>query len=259
MTASPQNIIITGASTGIGKALAICYAKPGVTLGLIARNQDKLNTVAKLCQQNGAKVHIAAIDVTNASLLKQWLLEFDSEHPADLVIANAGVTSSLVNAEIESWEQVKQVLDININGVINTVYPLIEPMQQRKRGQIALISSLAAYRGMPISPTYCASKAAIKSYGEGLRGWLQLDGIAVSVVCPGFVKTELSDRFRAPKMFMISADKAAQFIEQGLAKNKAEISFPFPLDLGMKFLAWLPIDLGNWLFQLLGYGTRRKK
>jgi short-subunit dehydrogenase len=258
MMKSAQTIVITGASAGIGKALAVSYAKKGVTLGLIARNQDKLAIVAELCQQQGASVEVGIIDVTDDELLKQWLIEFDKRHPVDLLIANAGVTSSIVNGEVESWQQVKQMMQINFCGVINSIYPLITPMQQRKRGQIAIMSSVAAYCGMPISPTYCATKAAIKSYGESLRGWLQADGIAVSVICPGFVKTELSAQFRAPKLFMISADKAADAIQQGLAKNKALISFPFLLDMGMRFLAVLPTDFANYLLILLGYGARKK-
>lgn len=254
----PQTIVITGASAGIGKSLALAYAKTGVTLGLIARNQDKLTAVAELCRQNGANVQIGVVDVTDEAQLKEWLLAFDAQHPVDLIIANAGITSSIINGEIESWEKVKQVLDINIYGVLNTVYPLIQPMQQRKRGQIAIVSSVAAYLGMPISPTYSATKAAIKNYAEGLRGWLQHDGVSVSVICPGFVKTELSDNFHCPKLFIISTEQAAQSIQKGLAKHQAEISFPMPMNWIMKLLGLLPTDLSNWLFQLSGYGIKSK-
>lgn len=255
---SPQNIIITGASAGIGKSLALAYAKKGITLGLIARSQDKLTTVAELCRQNGANVQIGVIDITDDVQLKEWLLAFDAQNPVDLIIANAGITSSIINGEAENWKKVKQVLDINIYGVFNTVHPLILPMQLRKHGQIAIISSVAAYCGMPISPTYSATKAAIKNYAEGLRGWLKEDEVTVSVICPGFVKTELSDNFHCPKLFMISSETAAQYIQQGLAKNKAEISFPVPINWIMKLLGLLPTDLSNWLFQLSGYGTKRK-
>lgn len=254
-----KNIIITGASAGIGSALAILYAKPDITLGLIARNKERLENVAEQCRLKGAQVIIATIDVTNDSILKQWLIDFDKNNPVDLVIANAGITNSLqANGQAENWDRVRQVLEVNIYGVFNTIYPLIEPMRHRKHGQIAIISSLAAYQGMPISPTYCASKAAVKSYGEALRGWLQNDCVQVSVICPGFVKSELSTKFPAPKLFMISAERAAQLIQQGLEKNKAVISFPFPIDLGMKCLALLPSGLANQIFNLLGYGGTQK-
>jgi short-subunit dehydrogenase len=255
-----MNIVITGASAGIGFALAKLYAKPNATLGLVGRNLTKLAHIEAICRQQGADVVTAAIDVTDSEALKNWLLEFNQQFPVDLLIANAGVTSTMRrNGEAESWQAVCNVLDVNIYGVFNSIYPLLEPMRQRQHGQIAIISSLAAFRGMPISPTYCASKAAVKSYGEALRGWLKHDGVNVSVICPGFVKSDLSDQFPEPKMLMISADKAAQIIQQGLSKNKALISFPFPLDLGMKFLALMPACFANWIFDLLKYGGNRKK
>ena len=254
-----MNIIITGASAGIGFALAKHYAKSGVTLGLIGRNQDRLADIETLCQQQGAQVVLGAVDVTDSEALKSWLLAFDQQHPIDLLIANAGVTSIMSkDGSGESWDAVSQVLKVNINGVFNTVYPVIEPMRQRQRGQIAIISSLAAFHGMPISPAYCATKAAVKSYAEALRGWLKKDHVQVNVVCPGFVKSELSDQFPEPKLFIISAEKAACLIETGLAKNKACITFPFPLDLGMRFLILLPTDSANWLLKLIGYGAKNR-
>jgi short-subunit dehydrogenase len=252
-----MNIIITGASAGIGFALAQRYAKPDVTLGLIGRNPEKLANIANLCQQQGANVVTAALDVTDSQALKDWLLDFDKHNPVDLLIANAGVTSIMPdNGEIESWDAVQQVLDVNIYGVFNSLYPLLEPMRQRRKGQIAIISSLAAFQGMPISPAYCASKAAVKAYGEALRGWLKPAGVKVNVVCPGFVKSELSDQFPKPKLLIMSAEKAAGIIQQGLAKNKALISFPFPLDVGMKLLALLPASFVDWIFNTLNYGAR---
>jgi len=256
----PQNIIITGANRGIGKALAQIYAHTGVTLGLCARNQSKLDEIAEICRQQGATVITAAIDVKNTKVLKQWLLEFDIKNPIDLVIANAGITNSLhANGEPETWEETCEILDINLYGVLNTLYPLIKPMQQRQQGQMVIISSLTAYRGMPLTPSYSASKAAIKSYGEALRGWLKNDNIQVTVVCPGFVKSDLSAAFPGPKLFMISPEKAAKLIQRGLSKNKAIISFPFPLDLGMKLLALLPASIAEWILSALNYGDNRKK
>lgn len=253
-----MNIVITGASAGIGFALAQLYAKPEFTLGLIGRNTEKLAKIEAICRQQGANVFVAAIDVTDSAVLKAWLLKFNSEFPVDLLIANAGVTSIMPgNGEAESWEAVSHVLDVNLYGVMNSVYPLIEPMRQRRHGQIAIVSSLAAFRGMPISPAYCASKAAVKAYGEALRGWLGKEGVCVSVICPGFVKSELSDQFPEPKLLMISAEKAARIIQSGLAKNKALISFPFPLDLGMKILAVLPAFVANWILNHLGYSGQR--
>ncbi len=254
-----MNIVIIGASAGIGFALAKRYATPDATLGLIGRNRTKLTVIETVCRQQGARVIIAAIDVSDSHAINDWLLKFDRQFPVDLLIANAGVTSIMPgNGEGESWEAISNVLTVNINGVFNSVYPLLEPMRQRKTGQIALVSSLAAFRGMAISPAYCASKAAIKSYGEALRGWLRPYGVKVSVICPGFVKSELSDHFPEPKLLIMSADQAASIIQKGLNKDKALISFPFPLDLGMILLSLLPARLGDWILDLFKYGATSK-
>jgi len=254
-----MNIVITGASGGIGLALAKAYAKPGTCLGLIARNPAKLAAIAAFCRQQGAAVVPEILDVTDAEALKHWLLNFDRLQPVDLLIANAGVTSIMPgDGNNESWGNVQQVLNTNIHGVFNTVYPLIEPMRQRRGGQIAIISSLAAYRGLPITPSYCASKAAIGSYGEALHGWLKQDGVHISVVCPGFVKSELSDQFPQPKWFMVSAEEAAQTIRRGLARKRPLIDFPLPLAVGMKLLALLPASVADRILQAFGYGGTRK-
>ena len=110
---------------------------------------------------------------------------------------------------------------------------------------------------MPVTPAYCASKAAVKSYGEALRGWLAPEGIKDNIICPGFVNSDMSNSFSAPKPFMISADKAALIIKNGLRKNKAIISFPFPLNLGMWLLALLPFPLASFFLGLAGYNRPR--
>jgi len=254
-----MNIIITGASGGIGLALAKAYAKPGACLGLIARNPSKLSEVTQFCRQQEAAVVPGILDVTDTEALKSWLLAFDQQHPVDLVIANAGVTSIMpADGENERWEDIQQVLNVNIHGVFNTVYPLLEPMRQRRNGHIAIISSLAAYRGLPITPAYCASKAAIKSYGEALHGWLRQDGVQVSVVCPGFVKSELSDQFPKPKFFMLTAEQAARAIQRGLAGKQALIDFPWPLAVGMRLLALMPNSVAEAMLKTFGYGASRK-
>lgn len=253
-----MNIVITGASSGIGLALAKLYASPNTTLGLIARNSDKLARIESICRQQGATVICAKLDVTDTEELKNWLLDFDRQFPINLLIANAGVTSIMPkNGEMESWESICQVLNTNIHGVFNTIYPIIEPMRRRHQGQIAIISSLAAFRGLPITPTYCASKAAVKSYGEALQGCLKSDGVNVSVICPGFVTTDLSEQFPEPKIFIMSADKAARIIQRGLKNNKPQIDFPSYLAWSMKLLALLPSTLANWILTAFGYGIAR--
>lgn len=255
-----MNIVITGASAGIGYALAEQYAQAGNTLGLIGRSSEKLAAIEAACRRLGAEVVTASIDVTDAQALQRWLDEFDGVHPVDLLIANAGVTSIMPDTgDAESRQAVQQVLDTNVYGVINSIYPLLEPMRRRGLGQIAIISSLAAFYGLPITPAYCASKSAVKAYGEALRGWLKPQGVAVSVVCPGFVRSELSDQFPEPKRWIMSAKKAARLIAHGLAARKAYISFPYPLALGMKLLALLPAAWADRILRELGYGAVTSK
>lgn len=255
---TPAVIVITGASGGIGEALAKIYANPDVTLGLIARNTDKLERIANECEQLGATVIIASIDVTHTETLQKWIADFDKKMPIDLFIANAGVSSGIgKNGEAESWSAISKVLDTNLYGVIASIFPLIEPMRQRKAGQIALVSSLAAYRGLPITPSYCASKAGVKVYGEALRGWLAEEGVKVSVICPGFVKSAMSDQFQGDKPFLITADKSAIIIKKGLENNKARISFPFPLNLGTWFLMLLPSSISDVILGWISYGAKR--
>jgi short-subunit dehydrogenase len=253
-------IIITGASGDLGYALAVAYAKKGVQLGLLGRNEKKLQKTQQACEQKGAIVESASINVTNDKPLQQWIARFNKHHPVDLLIANAGITSCIgINGEAEEWEVINLVLDTNLKGVLSTIQPLILPMRTRQQGQIAIVSSLAAYRGLPITPSYCASKAGIKAYGEALRGLLAKENIKVSVICPGFIKSTMSDHFPGAKPFIISPEKAAKVIKKGLASNKACISFPFPLNMGAWLLALLPSFLADYILVKMTYGHDRKR
>jgi len=254
-----KTIIITGASGDLGYALAIAYAKTGIKLGLLGRNTTKLQKTQHACEQKGAVVESACIDVTDNKSLQQWIQHFNQQHPVDLLIANAGMTSSIgMNGEAEKCETINLVIDTNLKGILSTIQPLILPMRTRKKGQIAIVSSLAAYRGLPITPSYCASKAGIKSYGEALRGLLVKDNVQVSVICPGFIKSAMSDNFFGAKPFMMSPEKAAIIIKKGLARNKACIAFPFPLSLGTQLLALLPATMADYILSKITYGRNRK-
>lgn len=249
------HVVITGASSGIGAALAQQYARPGVTLGLLGRNAEALQNVAAICTERGAQTRCGLVDVADANGLKDWITAFDHEYPIDLVFANAGVSSSIgPDGEAETWESVNRLINTNVQGAINTVYALLDAMRARRRGHIVLVSSLAAFYGLPLMPAYCASKAAISSYGQALRGWLRQDGIKVSVVCPGFVASRMTDQFPGPRPFIMSAAKAAELIQRGVAQNRARIVFPFWLGLGMRLLAILPPRLAELVLTTLHYG-----
>ena len=257
--AAPCHIVITGASAGIGLALALAYAAPSVTLGLVGRNASRLAAAVAQCRAAGATVVSAELDVRDAATIAQWLHAFDDSHPIDLLIANAGVASTLSSArDWEDLERTRAVFDTNFYGAMHTVLPIIDRMRQRRRGQVAMISSLAAIRGMAISPAYCASKSAIKAYGESVRPLLARDSVDLSLVFPGFVKTAMSDVFPGDKPFLWSAEKAARYIRAGLAANKLEITFPGLLAFGMALLPLLPARLADAILDKLSYLPREE-
>ena len=254
-----RTILITGASKGIGASLAYQYAKPGVRLILIARNLDALNYVKQQCEYLGAEVISKSIDVSHHQTLADAIILLDEQYPIDLLVTNAGVTlASGEEGQLEPLKKAQHLLEINLLGTLHVVNPMAERMRQRQNGQIAMVSSLAAYFGMPVNPIYSASKAAIKSYGEALRGLLKDQGVKVSVICPGFVETELSQQFPGKRPFMISSDKAARLITKGLNKNKAVIAFPMVLALGMKCLQLMPFPIASFFMGLSGFNRAKK-
>lgn len=230
----PTSILITGASSGLGAALADVYAAPGVRLALGGRDKARLDAVAERCRTAGAEVEATVIDVCERDAVAGWIATSDTRRPLDLVIANAGISGGTGGGR-EPPEQVRRIFEINVNGALNTVLPAVPRMIERRRGQIALMASLAGYRGLPGAPAYCASKAAVKVFGEGLRGELASKGVGVSVICPGYVDTPMTQRNRFPMPFLMDAPKAARLIKKGLARNKARIAFPRP----MATLVWL--------------------
>jgi len=247
---SPRSILITGASGGIGAALAESYAAPGTHLALGGRDPARLAAVAERCRARGATATETIVEVTDAAAVAAWVEATDRAAPLDLAIANAGIQGGQFGASrSERLEEAERVMRVNFIGACNTVHPVMAVMRPRGRGQIALIASLAGLRGLPYSPGYCASKAALKAYGEALRSWLQPEGVEVAVVLPGFVETRMSNAIRGPKPLMISAERAAHIIRRGLARGRRQIAFPFSLYLGMHLLRALPAGLADRLLR----------
>ncbi|WP_434661799.1 SDR family NAD(P)-dependent oxidoreductase [Paraburkholderia sp. A3BS-1L] len=255
----PSNIVITGASAGIGRELALAYAGPGAILGLIGRDLTRLESSASDCRALGATVVTATIDVCDAAAMQHWLGEFDTAHPIDLLIANAGVASTLAGAsDWEGLERTARVVDTNFYGAMHAVLPVIEQMRKRRRGRVAMVASIAALRGMAISPAYCASKAAVKAYADSVRPILRRDGVGMTVILPGFVKTAMSDVFPGDKLFMWSADQAAAHIRRKINAGRAEIAFPGLLAFGMRLLTLLPPAVADAILDRLSYQPRGK-
>ena len=244
-------IWITGASGAIGAALAEAYAAPGVCLVLQGRDEARLAALADRCRTLGAEVHLWLLDLCDLPALQQWLAQADAP---DLLIANAGRNTHVgPNGEPEPWDEVAALLDVNLRAVMALVHGVLPGMRKRGSGQIALVSSLAGYFGLPMTPAYSASKAAVKAYGEGLRGWLAPDGIAVNVIMPGDVASPLCHAMPGPKPFVWQPDQAARVIVRGLARNRARIVFPRLLAWGCWWLAVLPPALSCRILRWLDF------
>lgn len=248
MHPSPTHIIITGASSGIGEALALAYAGPGVRLGVTGRDAGRLAAVAAACRQRGAEVTTAALDVSDRAAMAAWLAARDDAAPVDLLIANAGISAGTGDG-MEGEEQARRIFAVNVDGVLNSVHPLIPRMTARGRGQLALVASVASFRGFPSAPAYCASKAAVRVYGESLRGGLASAGVRVNVICPGFVRSRMTAVNRFPMPFLMDADRAAALIRRGLARDRGRIAFPWPTYAVAWLLAALPPALTDRLLR----------
>ena len=246
----PDSILITGASSGIGAALAAAYARAGARLTLTGRDPARLAAVQHACAARGAEVGAVPLDVTDRAGMASLLSAADERAPFDLVIANAGIAAG-TETGFESEAQLRAITHVNVDGVINTLAPLLPRLIARRRGQIALVSSLAGFRGMAGAPAYCASKAWERVYGESLRIELAPHGIGVSVICPGFVRSRItaSNRFAMP--FLMDAERAASIIVRGLAANRGRIAFPWPMVAGVWLLSALPARLSDALLARL--------
>ncbi len=242
-------IVITGASSGIGEAIALDYARPGAALALTGRDPERLETVAGACRAKGATVFAETIDVVERERFADWLKAFDDAHPVDLILANAGISVDKDNSSIDDFAVIRRTFDVNVFGVLNTVEPLLDRMIARRRGQIAVVSSLAGFIGLPYSASYNASKAAVRVWGESLRYVLKKHGIGVSVICPGFVVSRMTANAPFPMPFLMSSARASAIIRRGLANNRARIAFP----IGTKAAVWLGSVLpGGWTARLMG-------
>ncbi|HEY5207815.1 MAG TPA: SDR family NAD(P)-dependent oxidoreductase [Stellaceae bacterium] len=244
---NPTSVLITGASGGIGAALARVYARPGVQLAVTGRNQDRLGKTAEAATAAGATVMQRALDLRDEPAVGAWIAEVEAARPLDLVIANAGITGGHRPSGVEEdLAQLREIMDINFMGACTAVHAAMAPMRRRRRGQIAIVSSIAGLRGLPYSPGYCASKAALITYTEALRALLRADGVAVSLILPGFVDTAMAARVSGPKPMMMTADRAAAIISRGLARGQARIAFPrtlYWLQRAVGLMPAAPVDL----------------
>ncbi|MDR2008312.1 MAG: SDR family NAD(P)-dependent oxidoreductase [Alphaproteobacteria bacterium] len=236
-----KTIFITGGTSGIGFALAEHYLAQGNRVIITGRTESKLNEAANNLSQYGDLLIAKLIDVVERDAMSEYILEMDSKYTLDMVIANAGVSAGVSN--IKDFDGVaRNIFDINVYGVFNTVHPILERMQERKSGHIVLICSMSAFFGLTSAIFYASSKAAIKSYGEGLRMLMSDYNVDVSTVFPGFVESSITRANKFGMPFLISSKQAADTITKGLDKKKGYILFPWRMRLLIGFLAILPFS-----------------
>jgi short-subunit dehydrogenase len=243
MPPASQVAVVTGASSGIGHELAKVLARDGFRLGLIARRQANLEALAKDIKEAGCQCAVAAADVSRREEVQAAFSAIRSQlGPIDLLVANAGVGAPTL-LEPVNIDAIEKMIGVNLLGVIYSIEAVLPDMLSRRSGHLAAVSSMASYRGLPGESAYCASKSGVNSYMEGLRIQLRDRGIAVTTICPGFVKTPMTavNDFAMP--FVVEADVAARRIARALRRRVKVYNFPKRMAILMKLVAWLP----DWL------------
>lgn len=248
-----MRVLITGASRGIGEALACEYAAAGADLIALGRDRARLEAVTEACRALGVDARAMVVSVEDTAGMKQAILAADAETPLDIVIANAGSggRDALAGATGEADAAAETLVEVNLRGVLNTIRPIVPAMVARRRGRIGIVSSLAGLRGLPDSPVYSATKAAARVYGEALRPLLRPYGITVSIILPGYVDTEMSRSLPFAKPMLMSPEAMARRIRRGMERAKPRIVAPVPVGLVMQALSLLPVRIADTLLERL--------
>lgn len=247
-----EHALVTGASSGIGEAVALCLARRGAkSVSFCGRDAARLEAVAEAVRAAGAEAFPQVIDVTDRGAVRAWIEECDARAPLDLVYANAGISTG---GREDDENAVRGVFGVNVGGVLNTVYPAIDVFKNdapRAARRIAVTSSMTGYHGMPQCPAYSASKCAVKALGAALRGRLKRSGITVTTICPGFVRSRITDQNTCPMPFFWEAPKAAEKIVRGIEAGKGLVTFPWQMRFGMWLLSAMPEILSEKLFSAM--------
>ena len=238
MTVRPLRVVITGASSGIGAALAQRYAREGAIVGLIARREVALREVAATLDATHA---VYACDVRDAGAMRAAAADFIARHGCPhVVIANAGVSYGTLTELPEDYEAFRAVMDINVGGLVTTFQPFIEPMRAARGGTLVGIASVAGYRGLPGAEAYCASKAAAISYLESLRVRLSTSGIRVLTISPGYIDTPLTRGNPYPMPFLLTAQAAAEKMVRAIDSGSSYTVLPWQMAILARLLRLVP-------------------
>lgn len=245
MNWNEKRVLLTGASSGIGEALAIALAKQGATLGIVARREELLIDLAERCEASGGKAMVLPCDVVDPLAVSRAAEKFRGVFGhIDIMIANAGIGGNDPLTRAYDPASVKKLIDINLLGAVNSIHAVIPHMIERRSGQLVAISSLAGFRGLPKSAAYSASKAAMTAFFESVRLDNLRHGIDVTIIQPGFIKTPLTSG-RSNKMpFILELDDSIPYFISAIEKKKKFAAFPFTLALIVKLGRIMP----TWLY-----------
>jgi short-subunit dehydrogenase len=235
--------VVTGASSGIGVELARQLAADGTKVALLARRVDLLASLADEIRGKGGVALEIECDVRDLFNVKAAVVEAAKElGPIDLAIANAGIGHVIPAEEFDS-RLVEDIIRTNLMGTVHLVEAVLPEMLARRQGQIVGVSSLAAYRGFPQTHAYCASKAGMNTFLEGLRAEVADHGITVTTVCPGFVRTPMTAKNRGAMPFLLDAEECARRILRAARARRRVYNFPRPMATAMWIVRWLPSGL----------------
>lgn len=249
-----QRVFITGASSGIGRALARHYAKQGVQLGLVARRKSELEALmAELAVPCG----IYPLDIRDADALAQAAQDFMQRFGTpDIVIANAGVSRGTLTEHKEDIAAFKAIMDINVLGMVHTFQPFIQAMKSRRGGRLAGIASVAGFRGLPGAEAYSASKAAAINYLESLRIEMTGSGIAVTTIAPGYIRTAMTDVNTYSMPFLMDVDVAAEKFAKAIARKRRFVVIPWQMGMVAKLMRLIPPMLWDWAMKKAPHKAR---
>jgi len=232
--------VVTGASSGIGAALARRLAAEGCRVGLIARRFERLTALADEIRAASGTAGVAAADIGDRGQVRDAFMALRAElGPVDLLVANAGVGLPTTLDPVNT-SAVEEIFRVNVLGMVYAFEAVLPEMLQRRRGQIAAVSSLAGFLGLPGESGYCASKAAVNTYLDGLRIHLRGRGIRVTTLCPGFVRTPMTavNDFHMP--WLLEADDAARRMVRALRRGRKIYRFPWQMSMIIRLARWLP-------------------
>jgi NAD(P)-dependent dehydrogenase (short-subunit alcohol dehydrogenase family) len=247
-----QVVLITGASSGIGAALARACARPGATLHLSARDPDRLDAIATACRALGATVLPRCLDVRDADAMAAWIA---GAGRLEMVIANAGISAGASEDWLAAPERARAIMATNIDGVLNTALPALRVMAAQPpgadgwRGRIGVVASIAAFIPAPGAPAYCASKAAADAWTVGTARTARARGIAMTSICPGYIRTAMTARNRFPMPGLMDADRAAAIILRGMQAARVRIAFPWWIAAAARLTGLLPPRLVGTLLR----------